>query len=101
MSCPFPPTRAPASVSCPRLACSLPGLCRSPQSRQSTCSPARRFTTANPAGRIFNVEKARPSCVRKRLPRASSSACRRFRITGDAESPGLARQTGIFARARQ
>jgi len=88
--------RYPRSVSRTRWVCFLPDLNRCPRLRRRCHSSERLRTNANPMGRSFSVRalgrEASKTSSKDFIPR-----CRRFRVTGDAEPPGLARKIVIVA----
>jgi len=86
------PPRTPESAGRPGLACSLPGLGRFPRQTRRSIPPDAPTVTADPSGRGFceTLPNGYPRLAD--LPSASAPAYRRFRVTGDAEPPGLAHQ---------
>ena len=92
-----PPPRTPGSAGRPGLACSLPGLGRFPRQMRATFPPESR--PQPPTLRDGDsAELAAAYAHSADLPSASAPAYRRFRVTGDAEPPGLAHQSIIAVR---
>jgi len=71
-----------------RWVCSLPGLDRCPRQQVATPSGAL-IPVRRPHRTRFLRQDARDPADRLSRPQTSPPACWRFRVTGDAEPPGL------------